>query len=62
MNTTPYWSDTAHIPKYPPLQSDLTVDVAVIGGGITGVTAAYLLRKQGASVALLERHRFAGRA
>jgi glycine/D-amino acid oxidase-like deaminating enzyme len=61
MNTTPYWSDTAPIPEYPPLHGDLTVDVAVIGGGITGVTAAYLLRKQGASVALLERQRFAGR-
>jgi glycine/D-amino acid oxidase-like deaminating enzyme/nitrite reductase/ring-hydroxylating ferredoxin subunit len=61
MNTTPYWSATAQIPEYPPLKGDLTVDVAVIGGGITGVTAAYLLRKAGASVALLERHRFAQR-
>jgi glycine/D-amino acid oxidase-like deaminating enzyme len=40
------------------LRRDLAVDVAVIGGGITGVTAAYLLTKAGATVALLERGRF----
>lgn len=59
MNTTPYWSDTARSPKFLPLRSDLKVDVAVIGGGIMGVTAAYLLTKAGATVALLERERFA---
>jgi glycine/D-amino acid oxidase-like deaminating enzyme/nitrite reductase/ring-hydroxylating ferredoxin subunit len=44
---------------YPSLIKDLSVDVAVIGGGITGVTAAYLLKKAGHSVALLERERCA---
>lgn len=61
MNTTPYWSDTATVPEFPKLQGDLTVDVAIIGGGITGITAAYLLRKQGATVAVLERDRFVSR-
>jgi glycine/D-amino acid oxidase-like deaminating enzyme/nitrite reductase/ring-hydroxylating ferredoxin subunit len=36
---------------------DLTVDVAVIGGGITGVTTALLLAREGASVALIEAAR-----
>jgi glycine/D-amino acid oxidase-like deaminating enzyme len=40
------------------LEEDLRVDVAVIGGGITGITAAYLLKKAGISVALLERGQF----
>ena len=38
---------------------DVTVDVVIIGGGITGITAAYLLKKAGRSVALLERGRCA---
>jgi glycine/D-amino acid oxidase-like deaminating enzyme/nitrite reductase/ring-hydroxylating ferredoxin subunit len=40
---------------YPPLERDnLMVDVAVVGGGITGVTAALLLKLAGRKVALLE--------
>lgn len=33
--------------------------MAVIGGGITGVTTAYALARRGFSVTLLERHRYA---
>src|SRR5688572_14458552 len=58
MDTTPFWADTAPIPRFARLERDLSVDVAVIGGGITGITAAYLLKESGASVALLERNRF----
>ena len=39
---------------YPRLTNDLVVDVAVIGAGITGVSAAHLLKQAGKSVALLE--------
>ena len=35
-------------------------NIAVIGGGITGVTTAYALALQGFSVTLFERHRYAG--
>jgi gamma-glutamylputrescine oxidase len=37
-----------------PLDGDCTVDVAIIGGGITGVSAALHLAERGYSVALLE--------
>ena len=41
--------------KYPKLNKNISVDVCIIGAGITGITAAYLLTKQGLSVALLEK-------
>jgi len=60
MKTQPYWESTAEILQFGPLKKSISVDVAVIGGGITGVTAAYLLKKAGASFALLEKGGFAG--
>jgi glycine/D-amino acid oxidase-like deaminating enzyme/nitrite reductase/ring-hydroxylating ferredoxin subunit len=44
--------DTA--PRHPPLQGEVRVDVAVVGGGITGVTAACLLARAGKRVAIIE--------
>ena len=38
--TTPYWTDSASAPKFARLDEDLSVDVAVVGGGITGLTTA----------------------
>lgn len=49
------WSDTAPArARFAPLQGAVTVDVVVIGGGFTGVSAAYHLAAEGASVALIE--------
>jgi glycine/D-amino acid oxidase-like deaminating enzyme/nitrite reductase/ring-hydroxylating ferredoxin subunit len=42
------------MPGYVPLARDVTADVCVIGGGLAGVTTAYLLAEQGLSVVLLE--------
>ncbi len=60
MTTRSYWYDGVTLPAFPKLDGDLKVDVAVVGGGITGVTAAYLLKKAGKRVALLERDRCGG--
>jgi glycine/D-amino acid oxidase-like deaminating enzyme/nitrite reductase/ring-hydroxylating ferredoxin subunit len=43
-----------------PLRGDVAVDVAVIGGGITGVTTAMLCKRDGARVAVVEAGRVAG--
>lgn len=58
METKPYWFEEA-LPEFAPLANDLDVDVLVIGGGLTGITAAYLLKKEGVKVALIERQRCA---
>src|SRR6188768_1866333 len=60
MDTTPYWSRSAHLRTFPRVSSDLSVDVVVVGAGITGITAAYLLKLAGKRVALVERGRCAG--
>jgi glycine/D-amino acid oxidase-like deaminating enzyme/nitrite reductase/ring-hydroxylating ferredoxin subunit len=58
MDTKPFWMETP-LPAFEPLQRDIDVDVAIVGGGLTGITAAYLLKLAGAKVALLERQRCA---
>jgi glycine/D-amino acid oxidase-like deaminating enzyme/nitrite reductase/ring-hydroxylating ferredoxin subunit len=60
LDTTPYWVDSSAMPKFPTLARDLAVDVVVVGAGITGITAAYLLKSQGRRVALVERGRCGG--
>jgi len=52
-----FWLDSTDSPKFPQLEKDIHVDVTVVGGGITGITTAYLLANEGKKVALLEGDR-----
>jgi len=52
-----YWIKSTQETKYPSLQEDIKVDVVIIGGGIVGITAGYLLKKQGVKVAVIEASR-----
>ncbi len=54
-----HWVGTTDPSSYPRLAGRVEVDVAVIGGGITGLTTALLLKRAGASVALVEADRVA---
>lgn len=58
---TSLWVDTAPSGRsHPQLIGDVRADVAVLGGGIVGITTALLLAEAGASVVLLEAGRLAG--
>jgi len=57
-----YWEERtaeARRRSYPKFKGAVTVDAVVIGGGLTGCTAAYVLAKGGANVVLLEAERLA---
>ncbi|QUH19549.1 FAD-dependent oxidoreductase [Alkaliphilus sp. B6464] len=49
-----YWIASTGTTDYPALQEDITVDVAIVGGGITGITSGYLLKKEGLTVAIID--------
>lgn len=52
--TEALWSGTAKPEVFPELSKDIEVDVAIVGGGITGISTAYNLAKAGKKVAVLE--------
>jgi len=59
LEAVPYWSASASVPHFPKLDHTAKADVVVVGGGMTGLTTAYLLTKAGRKVILLERGRLA---
>jgi glycine/D-amino acid oxidase-like deaminating enzyme/nitrite reductase/ring-hydroxylating ferredoxin subunit len=58
-DTTPYWSASASFSRFGRLDADTETDVVVVGGGITGLTAAYSLATAGRSVVVIDRGRCA---
>lgn len=56
------WVDDTPAPGYPSLDGTVTVDVAVCGGGITGLHVATRLKAAGATVAVVEAGRVAAGA
>ncbi len=49
-----YWIDSTPTTSFPSLVNEVRVDVAIVGAGIAGVTAATLLKRAGKSVAIIE--------
>src|SRR6476620_5827492 len=50
------WNHTVERTDYAPLTHDFSVDVAIIGAGIAGLTTAYLLKQRGVKVAVFEKY------
>lgn len=48
------WSATMKMPICRRLATDVDVDVCIVGAGIAGLTTAYLLSKEGKTIALLD--------
>lgn len=55
--TDPYWWDAAPRPALPEISLPARVDVAVVGSGYTGLSAALTLARGGRSVLVLEKDR-----
>ncbi len=51
-----WWDETCDLPEYPYLDTDVSCDVAIVGGGFTGLSAALHLAERGVDVVLLEAH------
>ncbi len=56
------WSESCALPKKPEMKGDLVVEVAVIGAGMAGLLTAFLLKKEGLNVVVLEGAETAGGA
>jgi glycine/D-amino acid oxidase-like deaminating enzyme/nitrite reductase/ring-hydroxylating ferredoxin subunit len=54
-----YWMHSSDSTRFAPLTGDITVDVAVVGGGVAGLSAAWEVHEQGRSVAVIEADRIA---
>jgi glycine/D-amino acid oxidase-like deaminating enzyme/nitrite reductase/ring-hydroxylating ferredoxin subunit len=50
----PYWITSTSKTDYPILNQDVNVDVAIIGGGMVGITSAFLLKRKGLRIAVIE--------
>ncbi|HEX2927613.1 MAG TPA: FAD-dependent oxidoreductase [Ruminiclostridium sp.] len=57
--TESYWIGSAPPTCYPELNENIKTDILVVGGGITGIAAAYLLQKEGFDVVIIDSSRIA---
>ncbi|HET7361002.1 MAG TPA: FAD-dependent oxidoreductase, partial [Salinimicrobium sp.] len=60
MFTHSLWNSFPDPTNFPTLTRNIEVDVAIIGGGITGISTAQLLSEAGLNVAVLEARKVGG--
>jgi len=49
-----YWNATASAPDFPVLAGGIGVDIAIVGGGMVGISTARMLKDRGLTVAVIE--------
>lgn len=57
---TSLWRETYTPSYFEVLKGDIAVDVAIVGAGISGLTTAYLLKKSGKTVAVIDKDTVGG--
>ncbi|UOQ95203.1 FAD-dependent oxidoreductase [Halobacillus shinanisalinarum] len=50
----PMWRKNTKLDSFPRLEESIETTVTIVGGGITGITTAYMLAKEGKKVTLIE--------
>jgi len=56
-HSKPLWRSGLNVPTFPTYNDDQEFDVVIVGGGITGITAAYFLTQAGMKVALIDANK-----
>ncbi len=51
-----FWLNSFKKDSYNKLDTNVSVDICIVGGGLTGITTAYYLSKYGYKIALLEKN------
>lgn len=54
------WNLTQEMPTFPAMEKDFKTDVLIVGGGITGILCAFMLKERGVSCAVVEAGRICG--
>jgi glycine/D-amino acid oxidase-like deaminating enzyme len=55
-NNTSFWQASAKALAFSEIKSSIETDVVIVGGGIAGLTCAYLLKQAGMRVVVLEKN------
>ena len=58
--TLSIWQDTVELPRFPKLTRSGSTSICVVGAGITGLTTAYLLAREGKKVVVVDDGPIAG--
>lgn len=59
MNNNSIWLKGIKPKLMPPLKTDITTDILIIGGGITGITTCFYLKDSNLDITLIESNRIA---
>ena len=60
-NTHSYWIDSVPLTHFPKLECSIDVDVAIVGGGLCGITTAVMLNQAGIDTCVIEAKTIAQR-